>query len=266
MKQAVATVSSNVVIFEEVPRTDRRSSKETRLIWLHCPDIAANVKPGQFVMVNCGPKATLPRPFSVFQTSGGDLAIFFAVFREGRGTEWLADRHTGDTVQLFGPLGNGFTLEKETHNILLVGGGAGIAPLLFLGQYAIEHFCSVTFLYGSAGCGRYPIPPELQPIPATEDGSVGYKGYVTDLIPQYADKAQQIFICGPLSMFKTIAQQRDKLKLTGKNVQVSLEVRMGCGAGVCYSCTIMTGQGLKQVCKDGPVFNLEDVVWDSLAG
>jgi dihydroorotate dehydrogenase electron transfer subunit len=264
LKQTVARVNSNVSVFREAPRNDRRSAAETRIIWLNCPDIASIAGPGQFVMIGCGENATLPRPFSIFRISGGDLAILYAVYGEGRGTPWLAGRHTGDTVHLFGPLGNGFTLEPETRNVLLVGGGVGIAPLFFLGQYAAEHFCSVTFLYGSAGRGRYPIPPELQPVPATEDGSVGYQGYVTDLIPLYAGKAQQIFVCGPLSMFKTIAQRSDELKLTGKKVQVSLEVRMGCGAGVCYSCTISTKQGLKQVCKDGPVFNLDDVVWDSL--
>ena len=247
-------------------RTDKRISKESRLLWLNCPDIAAKVAPGQFVMVRCGGGSTLPRPFSIFRTYGGDLAILYAVYEGGIGTEWLAERHTGDLMQIMGPLGNGFTLDPMTRNILLIGGGIGIAPLYFLAQDAVAHLRSVTFLYGTANRGRYPIPPEFKPVQATEDGSVGYKGYITDLIPQYIDKAEQIFVCGPLSMLKTIAQQKNDFKLAGKQVQVSLEVRMGCGAGVCYSCSIHTKQGLKQVCKDGPVFNFDDVFWDELTG
>ena len=98
---------------------------------------------------------------------------------------------------------------------------------------------------------------------AAEDGSAGVKGLVTALLPEHAGKADQVFICGPLPMLKAIASIYADL-FTGKSVQVSLEVRMGCGLGFCYACTIKTTQGLKQVCKDGPVFEMNDVVWSDL--
>ena len=102
-------------------------------------------------------------------------------------------------------------------------------------------------------------------MPVTEDGSQGYKGMVIDLIPKYIEKVDQVFACGPLAMYKAMHRQKDELKLRLKPVQVSLEVRMGCGAGVCYSCTIKTKNGLKQVCKDGPVFNFDDIDWENIS-
>lgn len=264
MKQVFARVMSNVHILPEFKRSDGRVSMESRLIWLNCADIASNVKPGQFIMVRCGDACTLPRPFSVFRAYGADLALFYAVWQGGRGTEWLAQRRAGDIIQIMGPLGNGFTVNDNTRNILIVAGGIGIAPLYFLGQNAVARLCNITCLYGTSNKSRYPIPPEFKPVPATEDGSVGYKGRVIDLIPQYIEKADQVFVCGPVAMYKGMFQRRDELRLQSKQVQVSLEVRMGCGAGVCYSCTIRTKYGLRQVCKDGPVFNFEDIDWESI--
>jgi dihydroorotate dehydrogenase electron transfer subunit len=215
-------------------------------------------------MVRCGEECTLPRPFSVCNTEGDNLEILYTVWADGRGTPWLAKRGTGDTVSIFGPLGNGFTIGQTAKNILLVAGGMGIAPLYFLAKEAVARHLAVTFLYGTSSKDRYPLPAEFNPVPATEDGAVGYKGMITDLIPQYVDIADQVFACGPIAMYQTLTRKRDELKITGKPVQASLEVKMGCGTGACYGCTIRTEQGLKQVCKDGPVFDLEDVDWNSL--
>jgi dihydroorotate dehydrogenase electron transfer subunit len=259
-------VVSNIQLFKELPHIDRKNEKETRLIRLNCPEIAAKVHPGQFVMVRCGSDSTLPRPFSIFRVSGGDLDIFYTVWERGKGTEWLAERHTSDEVGVFGPLGNGYTLNQPSRNILLIAGGMGIASLYFLAQEGISRICNVTLLYGtSKRNNRYPIPPEIKQIPATEDGTVGYKGMITDLIPQYIGKSDQIFICGPLPMYLDIVKRKNELKLEGKPVQISLEVKMGCGTGVCYGCTIKTNSGLKQVCRDGPVFNLDDIMWNSIS-
>lgn len=258
-------VLSNIHILTELQHSDRKKAKESRLIWLNCPEIAAKVRPGQFVMVRCGNDSTLPRPFSVFRVFGSDLAIFYTVWEEGKGTEWLAERHTGDEVVIFGPLGNGYILNQATRSVLLIAGGMGIASLYFLAQEAISRICNVTLLYGTAGRSRYPIPPEVKQIPATEDGSVGYRGVITDLIPQHVGKADQIFVCGPLPMYLDIVKRKNELKLEGKPVQISLEIKMGCGTGVCYGCTIKTSGGLKQVCKDGPVFNLGDIIWNSIS-
>ena len=86
---------------------------------------------------------------------------------------------------------------------------------------------------------------------------------ITDFLPDFADRADQIFACGPAEMYQTMTTQKQQLK--GKPVQISLEVRMGCGLGVCYGCTVKTKNGLKQVCQDGPVFDLDDIIWDEFA-
>jgi len=90
---------------------------------------------------------------------------------------------------------------------------------------------------------------------------VGRKGLITDFLPEYLDSADQIFACGPLLMYRAMARMPE---LKNKSVQISLEVRMGCGVGVCYGCTVKAKNGLKQVCKDGPVFELNDILWAEL--
>jgi dihydroorotate dehydrogenase electron transfer subunit len=115
-------------------------------------------------------------------------------------------------------------------------------------------------------CPESLIPEGCDIIPITEDGTAGEVGMVTDFISRYAGWADRVFVCGPLPMFKAIANPAKEpfFSLKDKPVQVSLEVRMGCGMGFCYACTIKTKQGLKQVCKDGPVFEMNDVVWAEL--
>ena len=105
------------------------------------------------------------------------------------------------------------------------------------------------------------LPEGIRRITATDDGTLGEKGMITDLLPRYIDWADQVFACGPVGMYQTMAQMPE---LKNKSVQVSLEVRMGCGRGVGYGCTIKTRQGLKKVCQDGPVFDLDDILWGEL--
>ncbi len=265
MKQVLAKVINNIRIMPELRRHHGKSSRETKLVWLTAPEIAQEAKPGQFVMVKCGTECTLPRPFSIFRIYGkSDVALFYTVWEDGKGTEWLAERRVGDMVEIFGPLGSGFAIQRNARNLLLVAGGMGIAPLFFLVQEALSRMCSVTLLYGTAVRNRYPIPPEIKTIPATEDGSVGYKGQVTDLIPQYIANVDQVFACGPMVMYRDMVARSKQLGLMGKPTQVSLETRMACGVGVCFGCTVRMKQGLKQVCKDGPVFELSDIIWDNL--
>lgn len=269
MKQVVAPVISKGEPIPGLYRPHGRSIKFSQTIRLNCPAIAQEAKPGQFVMVNCGEDCVLPRPFSIHQViDKEDVALYFAVLEDGKGTGWLSQRQQGDVVELFGPLGNGFSISPNSHNLLLVAGGMGIAPLYFLAQEALRRECSVTLLYGTAVKHRYPdnlLPSGVNLIAATEDGTVGQKGMVTDLIPKYVDWADQVFACGPGEMYQAMALKKQELKLEGKPVQVSLEVRMGCGRGVCYGCTLKTKNGLKRVCQDGPVFDLENVLWDELS-
>jgi len=229
---------------------------------LHCTEIASAVRPGQFVMVKCGEETLLRRPLSVNRVSDEvDIALFIAVPAEGKGTTWLSERKVDDNIDLLGPLGNGFSVRPDAHRLLLVAGGNGIAPLYFLERDSVKRGYKVLLLYGTADSKRYPLSSETEMVAATEDGTVGHKGPITDLLPEYIDWADQVFACGPLPMYKAMAQIPE---LKGKPVQVSLEVRMGCGRGVCYGCTIKTRGRLKQVCQNGPVFDLDDILWDEL--
>lgn len=254
MRQAEATVISNNEIMPGV-----------YLMWLEPPPIASPAQPGQFVMVRCGEELEfqLRRPLSIHQLDEKRLALLFNVV--GKGTQWLSQCQAGDILDLLGPLGNGFTIHPGSQNLLLVAGGIGIAPLVFLAQQALSQGCSITLLLGASTATQiYPqhLLPKVSLITATEDGTAGKKGMITDLLPDFVSGADQIFACGPLPMYKNMAQMPE---LRNKPVQISLEVRMGCGVGVCYGCTVKTRGRLRQVCKDGPIFNLEDILWEELA-
>ncbi len=255
MKQALASVISNS---EVIPGT--------HLIWLESNQIASTAQPGQFIMVRCGEDSVLRRPLSVHQlVDTTKLALLFNVV--GKGTRWLSQCKAGDNLDLFGPLGNGYSIHLISRHLLLVAGGIGIAPLCLLAQEALNQGRSVTLLLGASTSSQlYPrhlLPPEAELVIATEDGTEGKKGMITDLLPDFIDRTDQIFACGPIPMYRTMAARNQQL-LGGRSVQVSLEVRMGCGFGICYGCTVRTKGGMKQVCKDGPIFELKDIIWDEL--
>ena len=259
MKQAIAAVISNNEVLPGV-----------FLIWLDSPDITSQAQPGQFAMVHCGEglEYQLRRPLSIHQlanqsASPTQLALLFTV--AGKGTRWLSQRKVGDNLDLLGPLGNSYYIHPGSHNLLLLAGGIGIAPLVFLTRQALKQGYSVRLLLGASTTAQlYPehlLPPEVKPIVTTEDGSAGKKGLITDILPDFIGWADQIFACGPLGMYQDMYRKREKL-LKNKPSQVSLEVRMGCGLGVCYGCTVKTKKGLRQVCRDGPVFDFDDILWD----
>jgi len=269
------------------------------LMWLEAPDIASHAQPGQFITVCCE-ELILRRPFSVQQVSflsspstgedlgEGGIAILFKVV--GKGTFGLSKVQAGNKIDVLGPLGRGFDIASNSKNLLLVGGGIGIAPLIFLAQYASPQY-QVTLIHGASTAAQiYPfpslraealsiakgqrsnlslLPEKVQFIPVTEDGTLGRKGMVTDILPDFLNWADQICACGPLDMYKAMvelltchSERSEESKL--RNCQISLEVRLGCGIGACYGCTINTRHGLKQVCRDGPVFELNDILWQEV--
>jgi dihydroorotate dehydrogenase electron transfer subunit len=236
---------------------------QSHLLWLEAPGIASQAKPGQFVMVRCGENDEHPlrRPFSIHQREGDKIALLFNVV--GGGTRWLSQRTSGDKLDLLGPLGNSFSISHGTKKLLVIAGGIGIAPLVFLAEEAAKQGLSVTLLYGTASAAQlYPHLPKVKLVTTTEDGSAGKKGMITNLLPDFIKEADQSFACGSLAMYQTMAKMPE---LKGKSVQISLEVRMGCGLGVCYGCTVKTKNGLKQACQDGPIFELNDILWEELA-
>jgi len=267
MRQITATIIVKGRRVRGLYRPRGRSIEFSQTVKLKCPEVAKEAHPGQFIMVCCGDECILPRPFSIHRVNNQrDMTLYFAVLEGGKGTDWLAKRHKGDNVDLFGPLGNKFSVRSTSRHLLLVAGGMGFATLYFLAEEALKKGCSVTLLYGTAVRNWYVESlsnSEIEPIIATEDGSVGYHGLITDLIEDHINGADQVFACGPVGMYRQMAKMPE---LKDKSVQISLEVRMACGRGVCYGCSIKTKHGQKKVCEDGPVFKLDDILWDELVG
>jgi dihydroorotate dehydrogenase electron transfer subunit len=237
------------------------------LLRIEAPEIAGISRPGQFVMLTCGSgsERLLRRPISISGVEGSLIEFLYAVI--GEGTRWLSERKAGENVDVLGPMGNSFTVNPGSRNLLLAAGGMGVAPLRFLARRAVNQKRTVTILIGAKTSslvipGNF-LPQNVRTVIITEDGSAGTQGMLTALLPGLVEDADQVFVCGPLPMYRAIYKDYPAC-LKGKPVQVSLEVRMGCGLGFCYACTINTRQGLKQVCKDGPVFNFEDIIWEEL--
>jgi len=244
--------------------------ENTYLMWLSCPPIAIGASPGRFLMIHCadGFDPLLPRPMSFhrFRDSGGErqFAILYDV--RGRGTAWLSTREAGDELAVFGPLGRGYAISPRAGNLLLVAGGVGVAALIALADQAVAAGKAVTLLQGARTAAKlYPpemLPQEVEALSATDDGSAGHHGYVTDLLAQHLSWADQVFACGPTAMFTTMAEilRRPGLSLARRSIQVLLEEHMGCGTGVCYGCAVFTRRGVRLVCKDGPRFELREVL------
>lgn len=238
----------------------------TYLMWLSCPAVAKGAAPGRFLMIHCSDALDplLPRPMSFhrFRESAGEreFAVLYDV--RGRGTTWLSRRQAGDTLTVFGPLGRGFDLKRETHNVLLVAGGLGVAGVMPLADEAVAGGRSVTLLHGARRADLlFPhnlLPTDVEMVSATDDGSAGHRGRVTDLLAELLPWADQVFACGPNPMFASLAEVVKSAR-SRKPVQALLEERMGCGTGVCYGCAVFTRKGVRLVCKDGPRFDLREV-------
>ena len=247
----------------------------TFVTWYDAPTLAQHAAPGQFVMVDPGAERgsldpLLPRAFSYYRfryvsaaSADRQFALLYSVI--GRVTERMASMRPGDGVDMLGPLGKGFDVRRTASNLLLVGGGVGIAPLVALADAQAEHggrAPSIVLCFGARSAdGVYPaelLPPQVEYQVATEDGSMGRQGFVTDLFAEYLSWADQSFACGPLPMFRAMSPivRRDGLN---RPVQILMETEMACGTGLCYGCAVFTKRGVKLCCKDGPRFELLDV-------
>ncbi len=243
------------------------------LMDVQSPGLALGSKPGQFFMLQCGGDMVLRRPISIHTVKGSDIvSLLIAPPIDGRpahksGARQLCELREGAELDLIGPLGNGFNMDSNSKNILIAAGGIGIAPLKFLAETALSSGKKVTLLIGArTKSGLYPqslLPKGADTVFATDDGSYGKKGSVAELIPEYLTKVDQVFACGPQAMYETMQRHMNSWPVE-RPVQVSLEVRMGCGVGACYSCSIRTRQSMKRVCKEGPVFDINDIIWQEV--
>ena len=230
-------------------------------MWLHTEQIAAHAKAGQFVSVYCKEGSRLlPRPISICEIDRKDGALRLVYRVAGKGTEEFSSMHTGMQLKVIGPLGNGFP--KQEKKAFLIGGGIGIPPMLELAKqldceksivlgYRDELFLNDEFeAYGKVYL-------------ATEDGSAGTKGNVLDAVKACGIEGDILFACGPTPMLRAIKQYA---KENGLECYLSLEEKMACGIGACLACVCKSTQiddhskvHNKRVCKEGPVFNAEEV-------
>jgi dihydroorotate dehydrogenase electron transfer subunit len=181
----------------------------------------------------------------------------------GRGTLLLTGMRPGDLVDVLGPLGRPYVIRRTTKHLLLVGGGVGIVPLIALAEEALRRHVEATLLAGFRTEKKvFPpglVPDEVEYVVATDDGTMGYPGVVTSLIPDFVQWADQICACGPEPMLRALAANH----LTGSRpTQIAMEEHMGCAVGVCLGCVIPTRNGNQRVCRDGPVFELSDMGWN----
>ncbi len=252
MKQVFASVISRVELMPDV-----------HLLRVEAAEIAPESRPGQFVTIRCGEDSLLRRPFSIHKVANGQLKLLFATV--GQGTQWLAHCAEGDLLDILGPLGNGFEIYPDSRNLLLMAGGIGIAPLVCLAEKVVADGFSVKLILGAATASQlYPEAIDgVELIRITDDGSAGKKGLATDWLPSLVKWADQIFACGPIPMYLTMAGMADEFE--GKSVQILLEQVMGCGVGACRGCAVPTNRGMKMVCQDGPVFDLREIDWAGMA-
>lgn len=220
--------------------------------------------PGQFVEVKVegSPTTFLRRPISIHDVDYKSNKLLLLIQEKGDGTRKLADLKPGDNLNIVLPLGNSFTQASEGESVLLVGGGCGVAPLLFLARELNAKGVKVTTLMGARSQDMIMEPENYSQfgelLITTEDGSVGKKGFVIhhpiwwDTKPTF----DRIYTCGPDPMMKAISKLADKYQI---NCEVSLEQTMACGVGACLCCIVDTQRGHLCTCTDGPVFDYKEL-------
>ncbi|MEZ5020919.1 MAG: dihydroorotate dehydrogenase electron transfer subunit [Bacteroidales bacterium] len=245
---------------------NRKLAESFFVIKVSSSDGLPEIKPGQFVqaLVTESPATFLRRPLSVHDVDTGENTISLLVQIAGPGTERLSRLRPGEKLNLVYPLGNSFTLPDSGEKVLLTGGGCGMAPLLYLGRKISESGVRPQFALGFRNRSRilgHDEFKELGPVYiSTEDGSEGHRGFVTD-IPAFRDEAwDRIYCCGPEPMMKAVAaacRRRDIF------CEISLENLMACGLGICLCCVVPTTSCNLCSCTDCPVFNINDLKWQT---
>jgi len=241
-------------------------------IILSNPYLAKNSQPGQFLNIKIDGDIFLRRPFSIHRVYANNLEILYEVV--GKGTEILSQKKKGEYLDVIGPLGNGFNysiLNTQYSIPILVAGGIGVAPLTFLAQKLKEipnpksqipivliGAKNKNKILGEEEFKRWGFEVKI----ATDDGSRGFKGNVTTLLKHLLStmnyELSTIYACGPYPMLKEIAKIAKDYKI---QAEVSLERHFACGIGICLGCIIQTKKGNQRVCKDGPVFKTEELIW-----
>ncbi len=228
--------------------------------------MASMIRPGQFLHIKCGHSRMLRRPISICEWMGDEPEDLVSVVFEvrGDGTAWLSRRKPGDRLDVLGPLGNGFDVQRKG-KYLLVGGGIGVPPMLGCATPG-----SIAILGCRSADREMPALTEKfreeckEVILCSDDGSVGYHGFVDAQVRAVLEKDKSftaVLACGPKPMLRAVWRAAAEF---GVPVRVSMEERMACGVGACLGCATPMADGtMKHVCKDGPVFNAEEVDWNA---
>jgi dihydroorotate dehydrogenase electron transfer subunit len=241
----------------------RQVQKNIFIQKIHSPEIAGIITPGQFLNIRVS-EAVYPllrRPFSICDVEGENIHLMFNIM--GEGTRLLANKNPGDLVDILGPLGNGFNLDDDYQTAIIVAGGLGSAPFPFLTR-KIKNKKNILSFIGGRSLDDV-ITYGLQNFKtSTDDGSEGFKGNVVELLNENLENIKKgkpkIFACGPNAMLKSLKQFAEQNKI---NCEVSTESAMACGFGICQGCPIEStsiSDRYLLICKDGPVFNVKDVV------
>ena len=216
--------------------------------------VSEEMRPGQFVNLAV-PGFTLRRPISVCDCRDGQLRL--VVRRQGKGTEALTAMEPGQTTDVLTGLGNGYDLTRAGGAPVLAGGGVGVPPLYFLARTLRTRGLPVTACLGFNTAAEVFYEEEFRTLGcetriATADGTRGTKGFVTAVLPQ----GSYFYACGPVPMLRALS----KLAMPG---EMSLEARMGCGFGACMGCSQRMTGGMRRICREGPVFRKEEILWDA---
>ncbi|SFD94812.1 dihydroorotate dehydrogenase electron transfer subunit [Thermophagus xiamenensis] len=244
---------------------NKRQTSEFVILTLQHPTNLPKIYPGQFaeIKVEGSPNTFLRRPLSIHDVDYQNNTIKLLVQEVGEGTRRLAAMKPGESLNLIYPLGTYYSL-PSSNKVLLVGGGCGVAPLLFLGRFLHENGIKPRFLIGAKSSAQLVELDEYRKLGevfiTTEDGSAGTKGFVIHhpIMKTYKPDFDWIYTCGPEAMMKVIAKYALKRNL---NCEVSLENMMACGIGACLCCITPTIEGNKCTCTDGPVFNSKYLKW-----
>ncbi len=237
-------------------------------ILISCPRTIQPLKAGQFmeIKVSDNYEPLLRRPLSIHTVKGRDIGFLYEI--KGKGTEILSQKKPDEYLDIIGPLGNGFNPTPNTYNLspILVAGGMGVAPLVFLAERLQRRNTQV--LIGAKTKNQLLCEKEFKKLGcevkiSTDDGSSGFQGKVTDLLKNilrttHDARRTTIYACGPRPMLKEICRISKKYNFPA---QISLEEHMACGIGACLGCVTSTTQGFKRVCKDGPVFDASEIRW-----
>lgn len=231
-------------------------------LWLQTEKIAAEAVPGQFISLYCKEGTRLlPRPISLCEIKGEEGKLHLVYRKAGKGTEEFSKLTAGDTIDILGPLGNGFPLVNEGH-ALIIGGGIGVPPLLELTRQ-LPGKKTLVMGYRSRTYLEEELKAEAPMVIATEDGSKGTKGNVIDAIRENNLEADTIFACGPLPMLRALKAYAEEHQM---QLWVSMEERMACGIGACLACVCQSKEvdehskvHNKRICAEGPVFDAREV-------